>query len=701
MEEKKLTLKTASGCRRMLAILIAVIFLCSFIAQMISTDCGRIKVENITIDSRGATLTGDLYYPAGTDDEDSIPGLVVAHGAGVTKGNMRGIAEELARRGFVVLNVNGYGTGLSEMPVYDENDMGILDYQTFLTPSGIQDAMDFLRNLKFVDSNRVGLVGHSQGAMRVAAAAINDCGYLTFNDIMINELYTLFGQKFTEEEIALDADELAAERLSEEELKYYNYVKEINRKAYDSMAKAVCMIGTTAFTIGPMATVQVGGHEVLRNCRINKCVILGDFDTFNQSYHTDELIKQSMHITGDISSDDWYILDDVAGTSEIAGNIYNVSVTDSDALQKAISERNTWISFFHPETHSKNFFSVQTAQDICKYFEQVFQYNRGELGATGAAPIPAESIIFIWREILNGLAMFAMIGMLVVVAAMLYRTKFFSPCIGKNDIPEGIGSAKRYWISYLIAAVVGFAAIYYVNTIFAPGLPMLKALPLFPSWWLTPIFIAIVAGVSLIQLIVYHFMDKKNGKSGIKSINVGIGFINVLKSILAAIILVFVAYFSLTFIKYVFNQDYRLWMTAFEEMKAEQWALVWKFALTMFLQYLIIGAAINYKTGSELSEGKDLIVSIIANSIGVWLCCLINYLMLVSSGTVFSNWTSSYGFLFFVPITVYITKRMYSVTRSIWLGAALNSLLLSWMMISTIGYNIYYAQSFLSNFFNF
>lgn len=141
-------------------------------------------------------------------------------------------------------------------------------------------------------------------------------------------------------------------------------------------------------------------------------------------------------------------------------------------------------------------------------------------------------------------------------------------------------------------------------------------------------------------------------------------------------------------------------MTAFEEMKAEYWAMILTFAVTMFVQYLVIGAVLNYPAGGNLSEGKDLVISIIANSLGVWLCCLINFLVLKGSGTVFSNWTSSYGFLLFVPITVYISKRMYQITKSIWLGAATNSLLLSWMMISTIGYNVYYAQYGISNFFN-
>ena len=109
---------------RLFLILFAAILLFSFCAQVVATAGGRIKIEQISIDSRGAVIQADLYYPAGTNDTDSLPGIIVAHGAGVNKGNYKSIAEELARRGFVVMNVNSYGMSGSEMPAYDEYDQG-------------------------------------------------------------------------------------------------------------------------------------------------------------------------------------------------------------------------------------------------------------------------------------------------------------------------------------------------------------------------------------------------------------------------------------------------------------------------------------------------------------------------------------------------------------------------------------------------
>ena len=76
--------------------------------------------------------------------------------------------------------------------------------------------------------------------------------------------------------------------------------------------------------------------------------------------------------------------------------------------------------------------------------------------------------------------------------------------------------------------------------------------------------------------------------------------------------------------------------------------------------------------------------------------------MLSGADTLWSTFISTYGMLIIVPITVYITRKMYLVTKSIWLGALVNSLLIAWSFCSAVGLNcmMYNAQNWLSNFFN-
>lgn len=699
--EKKFTLATADGCKRWIAILLSLILLASFFAAMVSSNFGSIKIESIRIDARGAALVGDLYYPAGTSDEDSLPAIVVAHGAGVSKNNYRSFSEELARRGFVVFSVNGYGTGLSEFPRYDENDMGEEMYDAWTTPSGILDAVNFVRTLQFVDPERVGLAGHSQGSRRSGYASLLDCGYLTFNDIMINVLYEQFGQNITEAEIAQDADALAKAKLNAEELEMYEYIKAQKRDEVDTNILAVCIIGGTATNCGPMKAVSVAGHEVMRNCQINIGLIGGDFDGGIAAYRLDPANQALWHVEGDIQLDTWYSIDDVANTSTVIGDFNATSILDSTELQDAIYNRSTRMITLNPETHSQNFLSTNTAAEVVHYFEQVFRYNGGELGDASASPIPATETRFLIREVLNGVAMLSMILLLVPVAALLLKTKFFESCVGKNEVNLTDYGMKRFWACALVAAVASFAGIYYINTIFAPGLPTPQFWPLFPSWWLTLIYLGVVVVITVVELVVLNAMDKKKyGQSFIGCLNVKLGVVNVLKTVLLGCILLAIAYLTLIVILDLFNQDYRFWMMAFEQMKIEHWLYVWRFAILLFPLYVVAGMGLNYSCNEKIAAWKGLLVDVVANSIGVWGLSIATDLVLHQSGVSISNWTSSYGFIFFVPVTILVSKLMYKVTKSVWLGAAVNSLLIGWMMVCTIGYNSYVAQAWFSNFFS-
>ena len=173
-----------------------------------------------------------------------------------------------------------------------------------------------------------------------------------------------------------------------------------------------------------------------------------------------------------------------------------------------------------------------------------------------------------------------------------------------------------------------------------------------------------------------------------------------LKTILLAIIIIAFANFQLVVIERVFNQDFRFWQLMFGEMKVEQWFEVALPYMILFLPcYLIIGMAINHGADEKISEGKDMLKTIVINSLGVWGLCLFCYVMWFINwkGAAISDFTLSYSMLTFVPLTVYITRKMYKLTNSVWLGALLNSMLLAWTLTCSAGIaDKYYGQSFLS-----
>ena len=430
VKKKFFSFKTPEGCKRLLFLFLALIILFSAVARLIASDFGNVKITRVYFDSRGAMIEADLYYPAGTSDEDKLPAVLLAHGGGVTNGNMKGFAEELARRGFVVLNVNSYGVGLSEQPVNDDGGQGIHGFDRKATPAGMIDALNYVRTLKFVDQTRVGMAGHSNGSRRSGYAAMMDCGYLTFNDTMLNVLYNEFGVSISEVDIYKDADLIAQENLDATEFKFYEKIRDEQRAEYDTKLKSLCLIGSDAELITIAQTVEVAGHEVVRNCQVNFGIVTGLYDpNYNGYIHSDDA-KENWYTGGaDVELETWYVLDDETSTSETLGKIYETSVTDNVQLQEAIDNRSTRIVSFNAETHSKNFFSTQTTADVVKYFEQTLGYNCGELSDPTTTPLDVNNSVFMWREYLNTFAMLSMVMMCIALAGTLLGTKFFAPCV--------------------------------------------------------------------------------------------------------------------------------------------------------------------------------------------------------------------------------------------------------------------------------
>ena len=715
---KTFTLKTKSGCNRLLALFIVLILVSSFFAQLVQTDGGKIKIEPIMIDARGAELSAELYYPAGTTGDNKYPAVIVNHGGGCIYGTMKNTAEELARRGFVVLNVSAYGSGLSAQPDYDDAGQGINGFyqslravegqQSFLptaTPMGLHDALNFVRSLEMVDSERIGMMGHSMGAYRTSAAAALDCGFLTLNDTLINILYEDFGQTFTEEEIKQDADKLAKDRLNDDQLAHYNALREIKEEYFNTRLRSeiVLGIGYEATTSYPQ-TVEVAGHEVLRSMQTNLCYMSGAYDaTYN--FGTMDNTKADWYSAEDLTMGDWYTVDDVNASVADVGSIFSDSVTDNADLADAMAARTSRIFIVTPkETHSKEFFSSKTNSAIVKYFEQTLGYNRGYLDSGDATPLDASNNTWYWRVICNTIAMFSMVGMLIALCGLLVKTDYFKPAVVEiPDEKRPTFTKGQLTLFSLLTVVLGFLAIYYSNAkglfIFNPS----RMWPLGRSCSLAIVFIICLAIAALIMFILYAIAGKKNrGESCLSVLNLNVGFKNFIKHLEIALILLIAGYMSLAVMQYFFGQEYRIWMTVFAEMKADYWYMALRYFIVLFPMYVIIALALDYPTRTDIPEWKDNVFTVFINSVGVWLCCIINILIAFSkpyNGLFFSSFICSYHMVTVVPLTTYVNRKIYKLTNSVWAGAALCAMLVSWSLVCTLGINdVFYGQTWLGNF---
>lgn len=692
---------------RALAACVATIAVTSIAANLLATSSGKVEMHELLFDARGAVISAELYTPKGVSAADSLPAVVLAHGGACTNGVMAGNAQELARRGFVVLNVNAYGAGLSETPITDDSDS---PPGGFMTARGMIDAVEYLRTLTYVDQERIGLAGHSMGALRTAVTTMANSSYLTPNDLAINRLYNTFGVKLTEEEITMDADTLAEKYLDANELRNYQLLKEEDTAYYNTRVKAWMSMGIGELNNQPLesATVQVGGYDVQRYLGVNIGFLnaKNDENTSTMGYDMtgleglpmEDVIKRSLvdkwQTENEVTPEQWYSIElspeNGLGHSTQLGNINEVSVATDEALAQAAENRSLRMLFIPDETHSQNFFSLNTSRYLVRFFEQTLNYNNGDLGAEGSSPVDTNNIIWFWREAMNGIAMFAMFAMLFPLAAILLRQPLFAGCASEMTPPSGSKKNAGFWVVSLLLALVGFLAVAYLRGwkgISAGGLRLLKTSALLPAD-VTPTlclnWILIVALAAVVVEVIYKLIRKESPMTLLTDYKVNIGFGPFLKTMLLGAILFAAAFLTLCTVKYFTGQDFRLWMVGFDVMDEKLLLPAIRYTIVCTPIFLIHGIVINSGRMKDMPGGLNTFVNLLLADLGLIVPLIINlaYVTVTNQPPFTTFYLVCLGIVLMVLVNGYINRKMYELSGSVWLGAVTNAWLVAWLWMS-------------------
>lgn len=161
--------------RWMMAIWIGmvVILISSAVSSAIYTNFGHVKVTPVEfICDNGLKLAGNMYVPDTASAENPSPAIYVQHGGNVSRESMFAYAVEYSRRGYVVFNAESFGNGYSEPNTIDD------------IPASVH-AMKYLMGLDFVDTSRVGAVGHSAGAGQAVKTGIYNDNELGVRSIAV------------------------------------------------------------------------------------------------------------------------------------------------------------------------------------------------------------------------------------------------------------------------------------------------------------------------------------------------------------------------------------------------------------------------------------------------------------------------------------------------------------------------------------
>lgn len=708
MEGKKLKISMDSvvGAKKLLAICLVAMLVFSIIGTCIYTNGGKVKMEELVIDARGAQIAADLYYPVGASDKDSLPCVVIMPGAASNKHGTRMISEELAKRGIVALNCDGYGQGESEQPKFTESGYGEGNWwkQGSSDIDGMLDCVNFVRTLQFVDPTRIGVSGHSWGAWRSNQTVIADCGYYTLNDMMMNILYDEFGVALTEEEITQDAAEVAAKYLNEDQMVYFNYLFEEKEEEYNSKILAACLIGNPGTFARAQQIVQVAGYDVSRSCQTNLSWAIGLYDHNTLWWTKDDAIA-SFYENEVISLNEYYSLDDNTATFEKLGAFYDTSVASSTALQDAFSNRSVRVVTPDNVTHTGEIYTCDSVANIVEFFCQVFNQNNGALGAVGSNPIPTTKIVGLYRwYCCYAMYFLAFLSMLAFVVILINKVEFFTPLkLADGEIAPTRKLPKKWvWI---------FAGMTVLLTMLTIVIMIRKRPFTFPPQTQFFVigkaqqiyFIPYMAICSLVGVIIMVLVNKKlNGDLGLKEM-IAAKPVIILKSALAAIVTIAFMYWLSEVVRDAFHLNIGFIQSLLPHMKAEHWEWAARYALVFLPCTFIINISANYtKSGDLRSEQLDAFRAALVNLLPIVILYIIESIHRVTyaDGSYLINFESMYSFFTMIPIVMYTSKRFYDKTGNIWFGTFFHAIFLAWGNVGTLEYGsgIYVGQTFISTF---
>lgn len=172
-------------------------------ASFVQTNFGHVTIRDLRFETAsGHTMSALLLVPDNATPETPAPAIVCSHGWYNNREMQDLNYVEYARRGFVVLSIDMYGHGNSEnLPTGEwwnpENNA-----------NGMYDAVQMMAGLPFVDASRIGVTGHSNGALASRTAVLLDneaaepliaAALLVSNDAVYTDeegaYYNMFGSR--------------------------------------------------------------------------------------------------------------------------------------------------------------------------------------------------------------------------------------------------------------------------------------------------------------------------------------------------------------------------------------------------------------------------------------------------------------------------------------------------------------------------
>ena len=352
------------------------------------------------------------------------------------------------------------------------------------------------------------------------------------------------------------------------------------------------------------------------------------------------------------------------------------------------SSNNTLRVIFNEELlHPFQPYNKEATKNQLDYFDKVF-----------GAPISINSNNQIWqyKELFTLINMVVSLLMLIPIAKLFLSLSFYRDIVKDipASLPEQTSKSKMiFWSVFFLSALI--ACISFIPMVDVAKILFYESANRELTWFFPQrmnnsvmLWAAFNGSIGLVIFFLsYYFFGRHHGVNT-NSWGLQINKVELFKTIMLGLSIFICYYLILYFVYFLFHVDYRFWFMGVRIFQPEMLlVLVMYFPLFFiffFSNSLRVNGAMRFK---NQSEWKSRLIAGFANSLGLMMIIIIQYVTFAWTGTVFwtTNWLSVnllFGIVPMMFILPYFNRIFFQLTGRVYLGPIVTCLIFI-MILST------------------